>query len=83
MNNLSNLKERILIRDRKFDENKVYFIGQVWLKEELQHEWVRSSKKIKSFLEKREKLFYIGKRTYWKIEIYSKMINILDMNCLN
>lgn len=65
MNNLNYLREKILIRNRKFDQNKVYFIGtgmvergaatydqELGLLKKLNHFWQKKGKK----------LYYIGKR---------------------
>ena len=63
MNNLSNLKERILIRDRKFDENKVYFIGTGMVERgaaTLDQE-LGLLKKLNLFWKKRERIIL-----YWK-----------------
>ena len=78
MNNLSNLKERILIRDRKFDENKVYFIGTGMVERgsvEIEQE-LGLIKKLNEYWHKRGKeMYYIAKRRTSK-----EKLNIFHLN---
>ena len=77
MNKLSYLKEKILIKKRKFDQNKVYFVGTGMVERgvaKLEQE-LGLLKKLNLFWQKKgKKLYYIGKRrtSFEKLKVFKE-----------